>query len=287
VGRFEHYFADAGLTSAEIPLLFRSFTSLAVVSSVLITGILGFMLTSDGWPWNKTFLSAFFNPSFLPQLFFRLGLSFVLGSTFVLTFLLFAKYRPDFRRLALPLHGAVLGVSSGLTLASAAWYFAAVPSRFKAQAAFSILTSHFSGHPGLLWAANLAGVLLILGLAAASLLKRPVLAKVLAGPAILLAIGLTSEFERVREFIRGPYLMPGYMYSNQLLIVEEDYFRDNALLENAPWFSAAGGQGDEASAGAYLFMQNCSCCHTTGGINNIAERSRGLSRDGIAVIPSA
>ena len=173
---------------------------------------------------------------------------------------------------------------SGLTLAFAAWYLSAVPSRFKAQAVFSVLTSHLSQRPGLFWAANLAAVLVIAGLAVASLLKRAPLAKFLAAPAIILAVGLTAEFERVREFIRGPYLMPGYMYSNQILVIEEDYFRANPLLENAPWFSAAGGRGDENSEGAFLFMQNCSCCHTTGGINSVADRSRTLSRDGIRVI---
>lgn len=40
---------------------------LASVSAFLITGIMGFMLTSDGWPWDKSFWSAFFNPSFVPS----------------------------------------------------------------------------------------------------------------------------------------------------------------------------------------------------------------------------
>jgi hypothetical protein len=261
------------------------YVSLAVLSAVLITGILGFMLTPDGWPWDRAFASAFLNPSFFPQLFFRLGLSFVLGSIFVIAFLLFANYRPEFRSQALPLHGAALGLSAGLTLAFAAWYFAVVPSRFKAQAIFSVLTSHLSGRPGVFWTANLAGALVLAGLAAACLVRRTGLARVLAVPALLFSIAFTTEFERVREFIRGPYLMPGYLYSNQILLVEHEYFRSHPLLGDSPWFHGVEGRASDGNAeGAFLFLRNCSCCHTSGGINDIGDRSRELSRDGIAVI---
>src|SRR5665811_537960 len=37
-----------------------SYVFFATLSGFFITGILGFMLTSDGWPWDKSFWSAFF-----------------------------------------------------------------------------------------------------------------------------------------------------------------------------------------------------------------------------------
>ena len=44
--------------------------------------------------------------------------------------------------------------------------------------------------------------------------------KILIIPALLVSMGLVSEFERIREFIRGPYLMPGYTHANQALLNE-------------------------------------------------------------------
>jgi hypothetical protein len=255
-------------------------------SAFLITGIMGFMLTSDGWPWDKTFASAFFNPSFLPQTFFRLALSFALGALFVMIFVLFRRFDDALRSEVLRPLGGILAASVVLSSLFGAWYLAVVPSRFKTLAIYSVLTSHLSQRTWVFWLANLIGFVLVAALAAAGLARGRALARVLVVPAFIAAVGFVSEFERVREFIRGPYLMPGYMYSNQVLLAEEDYFREKGLLGNSPWFGLAGKKGDETSEAFYIFKQNCSVCHTIGGINDIAARVRGRSRDGIAVILS-
>jgi mono/diheme cytochrome c family protein len=96
--------------------------------------------------------------------------------------------------------------------------------------------------------------------------------------------GFVSEFERIREFIRGPYLMPGYMYSNQILIKESYFLKKDGLLKNSYWFNMTIGDPNDVDEGAFLFAQNCSMCHTIAGINNIKERVLGRTRDGIAVI---
>src|SRR5665647_3756503 len=80
-----------------------SYIVLSVSSAFLITGILGFMLTSDGWPWDKSFVSAFFNPSFLPQLFLRASMAFMLGAIFSVAFLLINRRVSAFRKEALRL----------------------------------------------------------------------------------------------------------------------------------------------------------------------------------------
>jgi hypothetical protein len=257
---------------------------LGSLSAVLITGIMGFMLTSDGWPSDGTFASAFFNPTFLPQTLFRLALSFALGALFASVFLLFRKFGPEFRAHALRPLGWILFVSLGLSIAFGAWYLAAVPSRFKTLAIYSVLTSHLSQRPEVFWLANLLGLLVLAAFVGSSLSRSRPLAKALVIPALVLMIGLVAEFERVREFIRGPYILPGYMYSNQVLLPEEGLYREKGLLDNSPWFALAGRKGDETAEGLYIFKQNCSVCHTIGGINNIVDRVRGRTRDGIEVI---
>jgi hypothetical protein len=261
-----------------------AYVALASVSAVLITGILGFMLTSDGWPWSRSFLSAFFNPSFLPQLLLRLGLSFSLGALFALAFVSFGRHEASLRAQALRLYARILLAASVPTAVFTAWYFAAVPSRFKTHAVFSLLTSHLSGRPELFWWANGLALVLLAAALVAGLAGARQTARILVIPAILAVCGLVAEYERVREFIRGPYVMPGYMYSNQLLLAEEPYFKDKGLIANSPWFGLAGRSGDRTLEAVYLFKQSCSSCHTIGGLNDIVDRVRGRSQDGIEII---
>jgi mono/diheme cytochrome c family protein len=259
-----------------------------VMSAVLITGILGFMLTPDGWPWGRSFFPAFFNPTFLPQLLLRLSAAYTMGAVFSSAFLLFTSRAPAFRREALRVLGSIMLLGTVVAAGMATWYFLAVPSRFKAHAIFSVLTSYLSQHPEVFWIANVAGALLLLALGLAAVRRSPALARVLAIPAILACVGFVSEFERMREFIRGPYIMPGYMFANQVLLSESPLFQQNGMLPAAYWYNAVQGTAAQPasplSQGAYLFGQNCAVCHTIGGVNNIATRVKGRSQDGIYVI---
>jgi mono/diheme cytochrome c family protein len=111
-----------------------------------------------------------------------------------------------------------------------------------------------------------------------------VLTKMLIIPALLVSMGLVSEFERIREFIRGPYLMPGYMYANEALQSETTFFNKEGILKNDVWFNASSDNQGTADQGAYLLARNCSVCHTIGGINDIAKKVDGRTLDGIFVI---
>jgi mono/diheme cytochrome c family protein len=257
---------------------------LALCSAFLITGILGFMLTSDGWPWDRSFWSAFFNPSFLPQLLLRIAGGFGLGILFSIVFLLFTRREKPFRQEALKLFGKGVLISFAAVIIFSWWYFKVVPSTFKTHVTFSILTSHFSQQPGLFWMANLIGGALILIFSLLALRGRLLLSKVLILPVLLLSLGFVAEYERAREFIRGPYLMPGYMYANQVLLEESLFFDKNGTIEDSYWYHRTVAKPDATSQGAYLFGQNCSACHTIGGINDIRDRVRGRPEDGIFVI---
>ncbi len=94
-------------------------------------------------------------------------------------------------------------------------------------------------------------------------------------PASVVAIVYVSEFERIREFIRGPYVMPGYMYANQVLLKEMPFFAQESVLDSSYWYAQTVEQRDVTSMGAYLFGQECAVCHTVDGINDIKSRSLG------------
>jgi mono/diheme cytochrome c family protein len=261
-----------------------SYTFLALASTFLITGIIGFMLTPDGWPWNKSFWSAFFNPSFLPQLLLRISGGFALGAIFSAAFLLVTRREYAFRKEALRVFGKFFSVSFFGVIIFSWWYFSVIPSTFKTHALFSVLTSRFSQHPEFFYAMNAAGIFVLLLFALFSLRGSVFLSGLLIIPALLFAIGFVTEFERVREFIRGPYLMPGYMYSNQILLKEAPFLDNEGTLKNSYWYNITANSPDILSQGAYLFAQNCSMCHTIGGINDIKKRIKGRPEDGILVI---
>ena len=260
-----------------------AYVILALVSAVLITGILAFMLTSDRWPWDQNFWSAFLNSGFLPQLFLRLGISYILGALFAAAFLLFTRKGEGFRREALPLLGKFTLFSLLGIILSTVWYLAIVPSRFKAFVIFSVLTSHCSQYPELLFVGMAIAVLVTLIYSLFAWHGSATLARSLAIPTLLLAIAFLSEFERAREFIRGPYLLPGYLYTNQVLLKESTLFHKEGMLPNSYWHRVLGSQ-DAFHQGAYLFAQNCSSCHTIDGINDIKERLKGRTEEGIFVI---
>ena len=260
-----------------------AYVFLALVSAFLITGILAFMLTSDDWPWDENFWSAFLNPGFIPQLFLRLAISYLLGSLFAAAFLLFTPRGEGFRREALPLLGTFAFLSLLAIILSTGWYLAVVPSRFKAFLIFSLLTSHCSQYPELLFGIVAAAILVTLSFSIHAWRGSVAAMRFFLIPAFLLSVAFLSEFERAREFIRGPYLLPGYLYTNQVLLKESILFDREGMLPNAYWHGVLGF-GDAFHQGAYLFAQNCSSCHTIDGINDIKERLKGRTEEGIFVI---
>ena len=261
-----------------------SYVLLALASAFLITGILGFMLTPDSWPWSKSFWSGFFNLSLAPQLFLRITGSFAFGGLFSIAFLLFSVQDSAFRKEAVTLLSKITLVCFFATIGFSWWYFSIVPSAYKTNSMFSVLTSLFSQYPEFFWYANSGGAMLFLLLMVLGLKGNARPSRILIIPVIVISIGFTAEFERIREFIRGPYLIPGYMYSNQVLLAESPFFNKTGALESAYWYNKTVTKPDVVSQGAYLFGRNCSSCHTMGGINDIRARLRGRTEDGILVI---
>ena len=255
---------------------------MSLSSAFLITGILGFMLTPDVWPWEQSLTAAFFNPTFLPQLLLRLAIALTLGSLFALAYLLYTLREPRCRREAAHLFGSICLVALVQIPFLTWWYYAVVPSRYKTHIIYGILTSRLSQHPEVLFAALAVALAAVLSCAGLAWGRKTSAARVLVIPALVLAVAFVFAFERTREFIRGPYLIPGYLYATNVLLQEKPYLDQHGLLPNAFWFNMLG-QDDPENQGAFLLAQNCSACHTIGGLNDIRTRVKNRSEDGILV----
>ena len=88
------------------------YVAFSTATAALISGILGFMLTPDGWPWQEGLRRAFLNPTYLPQLLVRLAEALLLGSAYALLWLPSSVRDESFRRRAASTIGRVAGVAA-------------------------------------------------------------------------------------------------------------------------------------------------------------------------------
>jgi len=263
------------------------YVAMAVLSAILISGILGFMLTPDGWPWGQGFRQAYFNPTFIPQCFLRVAGGLSLGALFVVAWTAWRFTGPrEERDRVLRLGGAVFCGAALVAAGSALVYFSRVPQTYLTHWKFAVATAAFAQQPALVPLLNGLAGLCMLATALAALLRRPGLCRVLCLPTILLCVGMVMEFERVREFVRGPYLLPGAMYANQIPLVENLALtaKKEALLPRMRWRNDSGNASAGMMAGQALFAANCAVCHTDGGINDIRKRIAGRTLDGVNAI---
>ena len=250
----------------------------AWVSLVLITGITAFMLTTGDWSPNRSFFTAFFNPSFLPQVLLRSGGSIAiaaLGITVHLSFQTDEALSKDMivrwmSRWALA--GIVLIFAGGL------WYLFVMPE-----------------HAQL----NLMRAPILLGMTVVNLLVTLLVMVALAWghfagsrwitppAAILLLVAgaaaiTTGEF--VREGTRKPYRIDKYIFAPGVRSSEVKDFQRNGLIRHAPWLQyyldrkfpvdvSLHGQtlapDDKAEVGKALFRYHCSACHAEWGYNGM------------------
>lgn len=261
----------------------------ALSSAVLISGILGFMLTPDGWPQGGSFAQAYFNPTFIPQCILRIAAGITLGALLTMGWVAWRyKGRDEERGKMLRASGLTVLISGLCTGMASVLYFSRVPETFLTHWKFAVATSTWSQHTGLLPIINGIAIAFLLFAALAALFRKKKLSMALFLPSLILCIGMVAEFERIREFVRGPYLLPGYMYANQIRMVQHEAAKkeDRAMLESLRWINTTHDKAPGATAGRALFDSNCGVCHTIGGINDITQRLRGRTLEGINALTS-
>jgi len=259
----------------------------ACISAVLISGILGFMLTVDGWPQGQSFDLAYFNPTFVPQFILRIFAGISIGAVLVLGWATWAfRASKEERGRLLRVTGLVMAVSLAASAVSGWVYFSRIPDTFLIHWKFSMATSALSEHPELLYLANGIAALILVLTALCGILRRRKTLVLLFLPALILSVGAVAEFERIREFVRGPYLIPGYMYANQVHMVRQLDSAHNPFMDDITWVNQPQFHAPSARDGQALFEANCAVCHTIGGINDITKRLAGRSLEGVNAIVS-
>lgn len=249
----------------------------AWVSLVLITGITAFMLTTGDWTPDKGFFTAFFNPSFLPQVLLRTGGSIAIAALGITVHLSFQNDEfPKDLIIRWISRWALFGIA--LIFIGGLWYLFAMPEHAQLNLMRAPILLGMTGVN--LWVNLLVMAALTWGHFAGARWITPPAAIMLflAGAAAI----TTGEF--VREGARKPYRIDNYIFAPGVRVSEVTDFQRNGLIRHAPWLQkylegkfavdvslhlSTLSQDEKAEVGRSLFRYHCATCHADWGYNGI------------------
>jgi mono/diheme cytochrome c family protein len=246
----------------------------AWLSLAVINGILTFMLTPGEWLSTHRFADAYFNPTMLPSLLIRTAVAGALAGLYAL---LTASTIVD------------RGLRVGVTREAAGWVLAGcLPIPFLGLWYISQIPPlareiSMGGAPAVAIFAALS-VALSVGVVLLTFFgpfRRPeetgvVLVAVIA----FLGLAVTGVTEWVREAVRKPYIIYGYMYSNAVRVGEEGRLGQRGVLATAKWVSSRDvNDPDWRRTGYEIFRAECRSCHTVEGYNGIRIMVKGWRED--------
>jgi mono/diheme cytochrome c family protein len=240
----------------------------AWLSLAVINGILAFMLTPGKWIETGNFWDGFLNPTYLSTTVFRTGICVMLAGLYAM---LVAAREPDreFRgrlvryNAAWALAGLVIMVPSWL------WFRAAVPAALAGEVASRLTLPAASLTAGMRFLLALTVLVVVFGLLVPRRMSLPV---ALAG--MVLGLGFFSGYEFMRESMRKPWVIHGFMYGNAVEAARVEEYQAGGMLP-----AMAFRTGDD---GADLFRRACRSCHTIHGHQPLAPAFNGTDREFVA-----
>ncbi|PXY42134.1 cytochrome [Flavobacterium cheongpyeongense] len=243
------------------------------ITMAIIVSILGFMMDPGNWETHKTLLNGFTNPIYLPQLFFRTPTAMLVAGIFGMFFItLFTKPGTSIRINAVKYASQWLLLWAPLSLIAAYMYYRAMPAAMVENMSTAVGSLSFSQYYNLLLYVAFAGAGLTLIIGVLGIYKTKWLRPGVVIIPVITAMAYLGFFERVREFIRKPYIISQYMYSN--LLLKEDYavYKQDGILKHAT-YTTVNKVTDEnkIEAGKNVFIIACSRCHTAQGVNSIVS----------------
>lgn len=260
------------------------------LTMAIITAILGFMMTPGTWlksdfPAQPDYVAALVNPSWIPSLGFRTFFAVAWASSMaMLLSWFFTRDDKELRTKAMRFFGNILLVCTPLFLLFGYWYYLQFPQAAKDLFVIGAVTRRLADSPQL-------AIFLTMGLAALAavgaviLIAKPKRAPLVA--AILLLIGtsgLIAEFERIREFVRKPYIIYNYMYANGVRVIDMPLLNRDGYLKHAAFVPPeyrTVTEENKVKVGEYVYQMQCRYCHTVDGINSIKTRTKGWTEEAI------
>ncbi len=239
----------------------------AYSSLVFINGILTFMLTPGAWPRTGNPWHAWLNPAALPSLVMRTSVALALGGLFGL--LAGSRLRDEGLRRRVVRYSAtwLWPAFVGLPLGGL-WFVSVIPEGARAQL--------LGGAPAITIFTALALVLSVIILLFTYLGPYREPGRVSFPLALLfvtLGLLVTGASEWVREAVRKPYVIYGYMYVNGIRPQDVPEINRRGILQVARWARPVP-EGDTIAMGREVYRLQCLSCHTVDGYNGIRSLVR-------------
>lgn len=243
------------------------------ITMAIIVAILGFMMDPGNWQTNPSLLNGVLNPMYLPQLLFRTPTAMLVAGIFGMFLItMFTKAGSNLRLNAVKYASKWLLLWAPISLTAAYMYYEAMPEAMTANLSTAVGTISFSQYYDTLLYVAAAGAGLTLVIGIVGVYKTKLLKPYMVVIPVVTAMAYLGFFERVREFIRKPYVISQYMYSN--LLLKDDYvvYKQDGILKHAT-YTTVNEVTDEnkVEAGKNVFIIACSRCHTAQGVNSVVD----------------
>ncbi len=246
----------------------------AWLSLFVINSILTFMLTPGRWLITRQFFHAFFNPTAIPSLVIRTMVSIALAGLYGLVTAAAIPERRLKAKMVRYAAGWLLPASLVLPLGGA-WYIFQIPPLAREIS--------MGGSPAVMIFAGLSialsGILFIFAFFGP--FQRPQHFNLpFAFMLALIGLSVTGVTEWVREAVRKPYVIYGYMYSNGITRREEEAIRRDGALAPAKWVTTREVREDNRQeVGRNLYEIQCASCHTIDGFNGMRFAVKGWRKE--------
>lgn len=244
------------------------------ITMALIVAVLGFMMNTGEWSQSRAFVDAMSAPLYLPQLGFRTAFAFMTGAVFVwFCTAFFTKKSPEARHWTVEILSHVVIVSLIFVAFFGIWYWSRIPEAMRANEAVALLSQDFMGWQNkfrslLGWT---VGAFLVIGIGG-QMVPKLIPRWALLIPTFM-GIWLLGHFERAREFMRKPWVISDYMYSNGVRKDELRFLQSEGMLKHATYVKhRTVTDENRIEAGQDVFMIACSRCHSTTGMNGVVEK---------------
>ena len=241
------------------------------LTMAIITAILGFMMNPGSWPQQQDLLAGFLNPAYVPQLFFRTSAAMMMAGSLALA--LCTAFTAKGSTLRIEAVRSFAGWTLFWTVPLTVWalvYYQAIPIEMMVNLPVAFGTQAWAGSYALLLELTLAVALVGIGFNLWAVLKpHRAYSFVWLVPFLCVCL-VMSQFERTRQFIRKPYVLAYYMYSNGVRPHESAYLVKTGLLANSAWAANRTVSAENrVQAGREVFLIACSRCHTLNGANSV------------------
>jgi cytochrome bd-type quinol oxidase subunit 1 len=269
---FAYYYTWDRISRKQHLTLARLYMVFSIFTLVIINGILTFMLTPGKWLLNHYWLDGVFNPTYWPSLAIRLLIMMAIAGMYALVTSSRIK-DPKFRMFMVRYCATWLLPVFLLGPLCTLWFLSQIPHAAVTTIFTGIQTSGVGNFSVLARALYLSlvlsGTVLLFAFFGPYLNPKAFTFRI-AILFMICGLAVTGTTEWMREMLRKPYVVHGYIYSNGIHKSDIDQISQEGFLNRGKWAHAlAETATSDTQRGELVFRGECMSCHTIRGYRSM------------------